>query len=102
MSTMSKEEEYFAKVEFDKRRKLLEEQERSLEEAERTRLRELHHMRCPKCGMELHEIELRSVKIDKCFSCEGMWLDAGELETLTQMDKKVSDKVLGIFKGKGK
>ena len=100
MSALTKEEEYFAKVEIEKRRKLLEEQQQSLEEAEKTRLKELHHMRCPKCGMELHEIELRGVKIDKCFSCEGMWLDAGELETLSLMEKKVSDKVLGIFKGK--
>ncbi len=95
-----KEEEYFAKLEFEKRRKLLEEQEKAIEAAEKSRLKELHYMRCPKCGMELQEIELRNVKIDKCFSCEGIWLDTGELNTLMAMDKKMSDKVLGIFKGK--
>ena len=99
-SPIDKEEEYFARIEFEKRRKILEEQERALEEAEKIRLRELHYMRCPKCGMELQEIELRNVKVDKCFTCEGIWLDAGELETLVQMEKKLSDKVLGIFKGK--
>ena len=99
-SPIDKEEEYFARIEFEKRRKILEEQERALQEAEKIRLKELHYMRCPKCGMELQEIELRSVKVDKCFNCEGIWLDAGELETLSQMEKKVSDKVLGIFKGK--
>jgi len=98
--SIDKEEEYFARIEVEKRRKLLEEQERALEEAEKIRLKELHAMRCPKCGMVLQEIEHRGVKIDKCFSCEGVWLDAGELETLTQMDKKMSDKVLGLFKGK--
>ena len=99
-SSIDKEEEYFARIEFEKRRKILEEQERALEEAEKIRLKELHFMRCPKCGMELQEIELRGVKVDKCFTCEGVWLDAGELETLVQMEKKMSDKVLGIFKGK--
>ena len=99
-SPIDKEEEYFARIEFEKRRKILEEQERALEEAEKIRLRELHYMRCPKCGMELQEIELRNVKVDKCFTCEGIWLDAGELETLVQMEKNLSDKVLGIFKGK--
>ena len=101
MTTPSdKEEEYFARIEFEKRRKLQEEQLRAIEEAEKIRLKELHYMCCPKCGMELHEIELRNVKVDKCFGCEGIWLDAGELETLMSLDKKLSDKVLGIFKGK--
>ena len=98
-SRSDKEEEYFAKIEIEKKRQLLEEQQRALEESEKTRLKELHYMRCPKCGMELQEIEFRNVKIDKCVSCEGLWLDAGELEALTQMDKKVSGKILGIFKG---
>lgn len=74
------EEEYFARLEFQKRQKAAEERERRIKEEERRRLRELHQMRCPKCGMELVEIEFRGVKIDKCTSCAGIWLDSGELE----------------------
>lgn len=49
---------------------------------ERQRLRGLHWMRCPKCGMELDEVTFRGVRVDKCFSCGGVYLDDGELEQL--------------------
>ena len=50
---------------------------------ERERLRRLHWMRCPKCGSQLSEVQFRLVKVDKCFSCNGVFLDDGELEQLT-------------------
>ena len=74
------EEEYFARQEFERRKKLAEERARALEARECERLRQLHWMRCPKCGSELVEVEFRGVRIDKCTSCDGLWLDAGELE----------------------
>jgi len=77
------EEEYFARQEFERRKKLAEERARALEAQERERLRQLHWMRCPKCGSELVEIEFRGVRIDKCVSCAGLWLDSGELEQVT-------------------
>ena len=76
----SQEEEYFARHEFEKKKRAAEERERKLKDEERARLRELHQMRCPKCGMELAEIQYKKTKIDKCMSCAGVWLDAGELE----------------------
>ena len=74
------EEEYFARIEFERKKRLAAEREKKLKEEERTRLKELHWMRCPKCGMELAEIDYRKVRVDKCTSCGGVWLDAGELE----------------------
>ena len=47
-----------------------------------TRLKDLHWMRCAKCGAELQEVEFKGVKVDKCFSCGGVYLDDGELEQL--------------------
>ena len=38
--------------------------------------------RCPKCGLELVEVEREAVKVDVCKACSGIWLDAGELEAL--------------------
>lgn len=49
-------------------------------EAERTRLRETHFMKCPKCGHDLREEDLLAVKVDRCTFCEGIFLDAGEIE----------------------
>jgi hypothetical protein len=58
------------------------EKERVAQEAaeERQRLRDLHFMKCPKCGHDLKEEELDKVLIDRCTFCEGIYLDAGELE----------------------
>ncbi len=92
-----KEEEYFARIEIERRRRLEEERVKALEGAERQRLKELHHMRCPKCGMQLQEVEYKGVKIDKCFQCEGIWLDAGELETLSKLEHTVVGKAFKLF-----
>ena len=55
-------------------------------------------MRCPKCGMELGEVDYKGIHIDKCFQCEGIWLDAGELELVAKLEKGTLDKLFGIFK----
>ena len=47
------EEEYIAKQEALERHKAAMEHVRKLEVEEREKLRQLHHMKCPKCGMNL-------------------------------------------------
>jgi len=66
------EEEYFARQEFERRRRDAEERARKLAAEERTRLKELHWMRCPKCGMELAEVTFRGLRIDRCTSSAGV------------------------------
>lgn len=46
----------------------------------RAQLKALHFMKCPKCGHDLKEEDFSGVKIDVCSYCEGVFLDAGELE----------------------
>ena len=93
-----REEEYFARMEFEKKKKEEEEKQNKLAEAEKRKLKELHNMKCPKCGMELIEIDYKSTKIDKCSGCGGIWLDAGELETVSQLEKTGLDKLFSVFK----
>lgn len=93
-----KEEEYFVRLEFEKRKKQEEEKHAKLAANEKKRLKELHYMRCPKCGMELIEIDYKGIKVDKCSECEGIWLDAGELELVSKMEKGALDKLFGVFK----
>jgi len=93
-----KEEEYFIRLELQRRRKHEEERLKSVAAAEKKRLKELHHMRCPKCGMELSEVDYKGIEVDKCLTCEGIWLDAGELEQVSNMEKKALDKLFGVFK----
>ena len=68
--------------ELSRRRAARERDQDELTSEERARLRALHWMRCPKCGLLLDEITFRGVKVDKCFSCGGVYLDDGELEQL--------------------
>ena len=93
------EEEYFARENAERMRKLAAEQKAALAAAEREALRKQHHMRCPKCGLELKEISVRGVQVDRCFSCNGTWLDHGELEKLGAGQKDtVMAAVLRIFR----
>lgn len=98
MKPSEKEEEYFAKMEFERKKKIEEEKHRTLIEEEKKRLKELHFMRCPKCGMELIEIDYKALKVDKCSACEGVWLDAGELEMISKLEKTALDKLFTVFK----
>ena len=111
-----KEEEYFARLEYERRKKI--EQEKLIEESlsmlltnlppgderekkldeEKKRLKELHYMKCPKCGMQLIEIDYRGIKVDKCSGCEGIWLDAGELEAVSKLEKTGLEKLFSVFK----
>ena len=93
-----KEEGYFAKMEFEKRKKIEEEKHKKLKEEEKEKLKDLHFMKCPKCGMQLIEIDYKRIKVDKCSECEGIWLDAGELETISKLEKKGLDKLFSVFK----
>lgn len=92
------EEEYIARMEYEKKKKLEEEKHKRLAEEEKKRLKELHYMRCPKCGMELIEIDYKRIKVDKCSECEGIWLDAGELEAVSKLEKSGLDKLFSVFK----
>lgn len=93
-----KEEEYIAKVEYERLKKLEVEKHKRLAEEEKERLKKLHHMRCPKCGMELIAIDYKGIEVDKCSECEGVWLDAGELEAVSKLEKSGLDKLFSVFK----
>lgn len=42
---------------------------------------------CPKCGDNLEEIEAEDVKLERCESCGGIYLDRGEVEMLLVLAK---------------
>jgi Zn-finger nucleic acid-binding protein len=55
------------------------------------------YMRCPVCedaGLMSHHVSyFKPVKIDRCPSCHGMWLDDGELDTLLEDKKEMDEKL---------
>lgn len=76
------EDEYFKKLDQE-----LLKQQRAQREAEAADVaRSQFYMRCPKDGGALHERDMDGVKVDVCTTCNGVWLDAGELDTLRARD----------------
>jgi hypothetical protein len=98
----NQEEEYFAREEIEAKHKLALKQAAQLEEKTREELQRLHYMKCPKCGMDLHTLKKGPVDVDMCFHCQGVWLDAGEMEALTARGTHesgaVMKSVLNIFR----
>lgn len=78
------EEEYFLQEEVARRQREAIKKAHEMEQAERQRLQQLHYMKCPKCGFDLHTVALKDVEVDQCSHCGGFWLDANELERLSQ------------------
>ncbi|RPH70022.1 MAG: hypothetical protein EHM78_13000 [Myxococcaceae bacterium] len=93
------ENEYFARQEAERRRVKALEAQRGMEQAERERLKALYYLRCPKCGMALETVTLHGVEIDRCYSCNGTWLDEGELEQLAETEPGILKKLVGVFRG---
>ena len=82
--TTDSEDEYFAKLEKQKKDELrakLEAEEKS--KAGATRAKAMNGtMKCPKCDTRLATVAYKGVEIDRCESCRGIFLDDGELEML--------------------
>jgi uncharacterized protein len=98
MKPREDEEEYFARMEFERKKKIEDERQKTLAENEKKSLRELHYMKCPKCGMELIQIGYKGLKIDECSACKGIWLDAGEFAAVSKFEKTALDKLFDVFR----
>ncbi len=48
--------------------------------------------------MQLVEIDYRGIKVDKCTVCDGIWLDAGELKMVVQLDKSAINRFFDVFR----
>lgn len=95
-----KEEEYITRMEYERLKKIEEEKHKKLADDEKKKLKELHFMRCPKCGMDLIAVDYKGIEVDKCSDCEGIWLDAGELEAVSKLEKSGLDKLFSVFSQK--
>ena len=94
-----REEEYFKRKEFERRAAVEEEKRKKMQEEEKQRLKDLHHMRCPKDGMQLIEVDYKGIKIDECSHCKGIWLDNKELDAIRKMEQSGISKLFGVFGG---
>ena len=77
----SLENEYFRR----KEQELIEKLRAKRAEKEKAEAAVVH---CPKCDGTLVEHTFEGVQIDRCNKCNGIWLDAGELELLTMKQEQ--------------
>ena len=77
------EEEYFRRKEQEALEKMRAERAREEQAAQA----EAARIACPKCEGSLVEINHDGIQIDQCDKCNGVWLDAGELERLTKQEE---------------
>ena len=45
-------------------------------------------MQCPKCRAPMHTYNRNGVQIEQCSGCRGIFLDYGELESLTRLESQ--------------
>ena len=98
VNASEREDEYFARQEFEQLKKLGEKNRLKMEAVEKQRLKDLHYMSCPKCGIKLIAVHFNGVEVDKCPGCEGVWLDAGELEAISKFNNGGLNKWFNTFK----
>jgi hypothetical protein len=98
MKPISSEDEYFARQEVEQKRRWAKEREAQLITERGERSRDVSFMKCPKCGAHLEEIAFGGVRIDKCFGCEGIWLDKGELDMIRKKKAGFLGTLLKVFR----
>jgi Zn-finger nucleic acid-binding protein len=72
------EDEYFVKQDAELLKQMRARLDAERAKAERTQ----PQMKCPRCGAELKETQYHHAVVDVCPKCNGMWLDAGEIEII--------------------
>lgn len=80
----SLEEEYFRR----KEQELIEQQRAKRAQEEQQAEARKSAVNCPKCDGTLEEITHEGVQVDRCNKCNGIWLDAGELERLKSQEEQ--------------
>ena len=81
------EEEYFARIEAEKRARLAAILADEEAQASAEALKSLHHMHCGKCGHPMKTTHFKGVEIEVCTVCSAVLLDPGELEILAGKDR---------------
>lgn len=48
-------------------------------------------MQCPKCSIQMQQMQRYETSIDYCPSCRGVWLDRGEIDKITRIHSEYED-----------
>ena len=83
------EESYFAVQEHE----LIEQMKREHHSAEEIKRHTLAES-CPKCAGKLSKYSVKGLDIERCESCEGVWLNKGDLAEIL---RRQAEGPLGVF-----
>jgi len=93
------EDEYFAREEIEKHHKLAKELALQRAQHEAEALKKAHWHKCPNCGNDLTTVTVRGLGVQRCFHCQGTWLEAGVLDKLAAPEgpHRLIDAFVNIF-----
>ena len=57
-------------------------------------------MRCPKCRSDMEQVMIGDTEVDRCYSCHGLWFDAGELSKVRNKEAAAALDIGDIKTGK--
>lgn len=92
------ESEFFAREEAEKIHRIAEQKRREELEAQRTESKNIHFMKCPKCGADLKTVQMGLVDVEECTECETLVLDKDKLKKIEVADKSIFKSLLEVFK----
>jgi len=87
LSDARPEDDYFARLELEKKRKLREQITENQAVEDIAARKALHFHKCGKCGDDMETVPFRGVEVEICPGCGAVLLDPGELEQLAGNDK---------------
>ena len=94
------EEEYFAREDTERLRKLHLDQVKHLSKAQKEALKAQHANRCPHCGMEMSKLSgQHGIDMLRCFTCGGTFIDAENAKKALEHGRKhkVVESMLSLF-----
>ena len=104
-----KEDEWFVRHEKELIKNLKREREHrekemaaAMKAAEARKLKELHWMKCPKCGSDMKERQIEHIHVEECTLCQGLHMDRGELEALLMKQRREPTSFMKKLLGLGK
>lgn len=92
------EEEYFIRENVDSKHRMSEENQRARQKYHDEEERNLHYMKCPKCGHDLETKRLSYIDIDQCSSCGVLVLHPEDVDGFVAEERSILKAFIDFFK----
>ena len=101
MSERDIEDEYFQRIEKEKKAALKAKLDAEAAEKAKAERKQRHFNKCGKCGADMDTKVFRGIEIEQCPECSAVLLDPGELEELAGKDNSATlSSFFSMFGGK--